>query len=99
MKKITDKDLEMKFFGAELRGDLPSLDLHPPTELHQVEIVLDRFFCQQIKSGESVVAIIYGGGTGMLEKTIFAALKRHPLVVATRDKGGHCLVILEKAHN
>lgn len=92
------KDLELKFFAAELRNDLPNLDLHSQFDLSQIEVVLDQFFYQQIKTGEELVLVIYGGGKGALKDVVLKALGKHPLVMGMKDKGGHCLVVLENAH-
>ncbi len=97
MERIINQDLEAKFFGAELRSNLPNLDLHPPFELDQTETALDQFFYQQVQAGEEVVAVIYGGGKGVLRKAVLKALENNPLVAGVKDKNGHCLVALEKA--
>lgn len=97
MGRITERDSELKFFAAELRNDLPKLDLHSSFESGQIEIVLDQFLYQQIKKGEGAVAVIYGGGKGILKDKVLKALEKHSLVVDIKDQGGYCLVLLEKA--
>lgn len=96
MEQELNKELEAKIFAAELRGDLPSLDLHPPVDLSQVGILVDQFLYESLQSNEDTVAIIYGAGTGKMKKQALEVLAKHPLVKFVKDKSGHCLVVLEK---
>ena len=96
MEKLDDQDAGLKFFAAELRNDLPELDLHSSFESGQIEIVLDQFLCQQIRKEEGAAAIIYGGGKGVLRNIVLKALEKHPLVIGVKDQGGYCLAILGK---
>lgn len=93
-----NKDLELRFFAAELRNDLPSLDLHSQSDLSQIEVVLDQFFYRQIKAGGEAVSIIYGGGKGVLKDVVLKVLDKHPLIMGAKDMGGYCLAVLENAH-
>ena len=90
-------ELETKIFAAELRSDLPSLDLHPPVDLSQAGILVDQFLYNSSKNKEDAVAIIYGAGTGKMKKIVLEILEKHPLVLGVRDKSGHCVVVLEKS--
>lgn len=99
MDRESDKKLEAKFFGAELRTDLPSLDLHPPFYPEGIEIEVDKFLYDKSNLGEDVIAIIYGVGKGVMKKTVLEFLKKHPLVEGVKEKSGHCLVALEKSGN
>lgn len=98
MEREPNKELEAKIFAAELREDLPSLDLHPPVNLSQVEILVDQFLYQSLQNNENTVVIIYGAGTGKMKKQVLEVLGKHPLVEFVKDKSGHCLVVLEKGY-
>lgn len=99
MERIDERDLEAKIFAAEMRENLPSLDLHPPVDPSQVEILVDQFLYKNLQENEDAVAIIYGAGTGRLKKIVLEILAKHPLVTVVKDKSGHCLVLLEKIDN
>lgn len=90
---IMNNSADMKLFAAELRTDLPTLDLHgryPAEALEQLEL----FLYYQNKAGESVVKVIYGGGSGRLGEAVRKRLQTHPLVDKIQDIGGSCLVLL-----
>ncbi len=83
----------IRLLAAELRTDLPALDLHgryPAEALDEMELFLDSYF----RAGESAVKIIYGGGTGRLGEAVLGRLHSHPLVDKIEEIGGSCLVLL-----
>ena len=71
--------LNALFAEAELDPHIPALDLHGSSvvEAHYVvDLFLDKAFC----SGERVVKIIHGKGSGTLRDGIIKFLKRHAQV-------------------
>lgn len=81
-----------KFYAAELGADIPELDLHgmfPDEALEKMEIFL--YDCQARQ--EKMARIIYGGGTGVLCRTILTRLDKHPIIREFKDAGGSCVVI------
>lgn len=94
-------NIEAKLFSAELRDDLPSLDLHglfPQEALEKLELFLfenqrDHFSCKS-KDFLKAIRIIYGGGTGVLKTKVLEYLKNHLLVDTIKDEGGSCIVLV-----
>ena len=85
--------LEAKIFAAELREDLPTLDLHgfyPSEALEKLEL----FLYSKAQAHEDTVRIIYGGGTGKLKAEVLVYLKKHPLAGTIKDEGGAAIVLL-----
>jgi len=89
------KDFDLNFFAAELRSDLPQLDLHPPTRLSEADFLIDHFLYDSLRKKEIIVKTIFGGGTGRLQKTIFSCLKKHPLIEEIRLCAGYYLVAIK----
>ena len=87
-------NLEIKLFAAQLRDDLPTLDLHgmyPDEAIDKLELFLfDNFD----KNDEQVIKIIYGGGTGRLGYKVRDYLKKHNLVKKISKEFGSCLVVI-----
>jgi len=85
---------DAKIFAAQLRDDLPTLDLHglfPDDAINKVEIFL---FDNYNQDEDNVVKIIYGGGTGRLGKQIREYLQEHEMVGEVIKEHGSCLVML-----
>ena len=85
---------ETKIFAAQLRDDLPTLDLHgmyPDEAIEKLELFLFDNFNE---NDEQVVKIIYGGGTGKLGEKVRDYLKNHNLVKEVIKEFGSCLVII-----
>jgi dsDNA-specific endonuclease/ATPase MutS2 len=80
-----------KLFAAELRTDLPTLDLHglyPDEALDKVDV-----FLYNVRGLDSAVRIVYGGGTGKLGEVVVSYLQRHPMVATLHDQGGSCVCV------
>jgi dsDNA-specific endonuclease/ATPase MutS2 len=84
----------VRITAAELRQDVPQLDLHG-RYTSNIEVKIDQFLYQNYNKKEPSVNIIYGIGTGVLENATKNFLKLHPLVYKVLDKVGSCVVILE----
>ena len=85
---------DAKIFAAQLRDDLPTLDLHgmyPDQAIDKIESFLFNNFKE---NDEQVIKIIYGGGTGRLGDKVRNYLDKHSLVKEVIKEFGHCLVIL-----
>ncbi len=86
------KNKEAQLFAAELRTDLPTLDLHglfPDAALERLEL-----FLYEVWQASGLSArIIYGGGTGRLSAVILQRLQTHPLVDKIKELGGSCVIL------
>ncbi len=82
-------------FAAELRDDLPTLDLHGYYTVEALD-QLEFFLFREYQAKEVVVCIIYGGGTGRLGEAVRGRLQAHPLVDKIQDNGGSCVVVLSQ---
>ena len=84
---------ESKTFAAEIRKEMPELDLHGlfPEEINNR---VDLFLYENYKNKEASVKIIYGIGKGVLRKEVLSFLQNHPLVDKIINKEGSCLVLL-----
>ena len=85
---------DAKIFAAQLRDDLPTLDLHgmyPDEAIEKLEAFL---FKNCNDSDEQVIKIIYGGGTGRLGERVRGYLRKHSLVQEVIKEFGCCLVIV-----
>lgn len=91
-----DPQIKEKLFAAELRDDLLELDLHGYF-VADIFAPLDQFLFDLYKNKEPSGRIIYGGGTGRLEKAVLEILRMHPLVLGVLEKPGHCLVVLKNS--
>ncbi len=83
---------DSRIFAAQLRQDLPTLDLHglyPAEALDKLEIFLYNAFQKK----ESAAKIIYGIGTGRLQKAILEVVCKHPLVHDVVEQSGSCVVV------
>jgi dsDNA-specific endonuclease/ATPase MutS2 len=81
---------QAKIFAAQIGSDIRELDLHgfyPGEALDKLELFLFQ------NRDDSIVRIIYGGGTGKLREEVLNRLKKHPLVEDIVDDGGNCLVL------
>ncbi|MBD3311389.1 MAG: hypothetical protein GF349_02745 [Candidatus Magasanikbacteria bacterium] len=87
---VMDKK-EALIYSAEIGADIPELDLHGFYVKDALE-KLESFIFQNYKS-DSVVRIIYGGGTGRLEEAVTEYLKKHPQVEKILKYSGNCLVV------
>lgn len=85
--------LSQIIYSAELRTDLPALDLHGYRPYDIVEKI-DQFLYSLILKKEPVGQIIYGGGTGVLRDAVLTELANHSLVVKVVEKAGYCIVVL-----
>jgi dsDNA-specific endonuclease/ATPase MutS2 len=84
---------EAKLFAAQLRTDMPTVDLHglyPDDALQKLEL----FLFEYVTAREDVLKIVYGIGTGVLKKRIIECLHKHPLVDTIEEAEGHCIVLL-----
>lgn len=86
---------DFRLFAAELRTDLPELDLHG-RRAGDVTYATDTFLDQQFMTGATEVRIIFGKGTGKVREVVVAMLSRHELVDAWREaaSGGSAVIIL-----
>lgn len=87
---------EMAKFAAELRDDLPFLDLHH-VPVHSVLDKVEIFLYNQFQQKSYVVRIIYGGGTGKLRDLVLSCLNKHPLVIDISEQPGNCIVFISSA--
>jgi DNA-nicking Smr family endonuclease len=85
---------EAKIFAAQLRDDLPAIDLHGlyPSE---ALVKLELFIYDQFQLKQEVVKIIYGGGTGILHQKVIQYLQNHSLVGTLLEQGGSCIIFLD----
>lgn len=84
---------EAKIFAAELRNDVPTIDLHnvyPQEALEKLEL----FLYDQVQQKHEVIKVVYGGGKGVLKNNVITYLHRHPLVDTIVEQGGSCITIL-----
>lgn len=82
---------EARLLAAELRTDLPTLDLHglyPDEALDKIDN-----FLYTAAGQDGAVRIIYGGGTGVLAKAVLSYLQGHKLIATIRDLGGSCICL------
>lgn len=84
---------EAKIFAAELRTDLPNLDLHG-LYTYEAQEKIEIFLYKQVESGENACQIIYGFGTGALREATLRVLRHLNIVGIVKEQGGKCLVIL-----
>ncbi len=85
---------EAKILAAQLRRDLPELDLHgfyPDQALEQLGLFLSRL----LEKNERASRVIYGGGSGKLRNSVFNYLQQQPFVATIQDEGGSCLILLK----
>jgi DNA-nicking Smr family endonuclease len=82
-----------RLLAAELRTDLPTLDLHGVFPNEAVEKI-DPFLYYNFQAQESAVKIVYGAGTGKLRQAVVDYLQSHPLVGTLRAEGAYCLVLI-----
>jgi dsDNA-specific endonuclease/ATPase MutS2 len=83
---------EARKFAAELRTDLPVIDLHgqyPDEALY----ALDLFLADAVLK-DSAARIIYGHGTGKLAAVVLAYLQKSPLVATITPQDGTCVCLL-----
>ncbi len=85
--------VEAALFAAELRRDLPELDLHG-CFTYEVQEKLEIFLYQQIERQEQAFQIIYGFGTGALRRVVLEYLQSQSLIAGVKEYGGKCLVVL-----
>ena len=83
---------DFRIFAAELRDDLPTLDLHGLYSNEAVEKI-DPFLYLNCNNKESAVKIVYGAGTGKLREAVTDYLHSHPLVGTMQAEGAYCLII------
>ena len=74
---------ETAVFSAEL-GTPPQVDLHA-MNAREAAYAIEAFLHEQFMSGEHVVKIIHGRGTGRLRDAVHQLLKDHALVEYYRD--------------
>jgi len=86
-------DSDLKFFAAQLGADIPELDLHKNNP-GDIEIEIDQFLYRSFQAKKDVVRIIYGGGQGIMRKSVLDFLHQHPLVEKIEEAGGSCVVKL-----
>jgi DNA-nicking Smr family endonuclease len=84
-------DLETKIFAAELRTDMPSIDVHGhyPDNL---SARLDQFIYTH--RNESSLQVIHGHGKGVLKQKVLDICRNHPLIDAVVEKNGYVLLII-----
>ncbi len=85
---------EARLFSAQLRQDLPELDLHglyPNEAIDKIE----PFLFVHAANNESTLKIIYGAGTGRLRAAVIDYLQRHPLVVTLHDQGTNAFIFFD----
>jgi dsDNA-specific endonuclease/ATPase MutS2 len=83
---------EARIFAAELRTDLPTLDLHgqyPDEALYALDL-----FLAEVVLKDSAARIIYGHGTGTLAAVVLAYLQKSPLVATIIEQAGTCICLL-----
>jgi len=90
---MSDTQLSQKIYCAELRTDLPTLDLHGFRPYNIAERI-DQFLYSLVTLKEPAASIVYGGGTGVLREAVLKDLKYHCLVETVVEKAGYCIVIL-----
>ncbi len=82
---------EARIFAAELRTDLPALDLHglfPDEALAKIDI-----FLYAAAESDSAARLIYGGGSGKLREVVIGYLQGHALVATIHEEGGSCICL------
>ena len=87
-------NLEAKIFAAQLDQNIPTIDLHgqyPSLASTEVDVFLFRHF---VEGDDTVVKIVYGGGTGKLGQTVRDILAKHSLVKQVVVEHGCCLVVI-----
>ncbi|MFH1789575.1 MAG: Smr/MutS family protein [bacterium] len=85
--------LSAKIFAAQLKDDLPGLDLHGLYPNDAID-KLDVFLFKNSNQDEQVLRIIYGGGTGELGEKVRAYLSNHSLVKQIIKEHGSCLIVV-----
>ncbi len=83
---------EARIFAAELRTDLPTIDLHgqyPDEAIY----ALDLFLADAVLK-DSAVRVIYGHGTGKLASIVLSYLQKSPLVATIIQQDGTCVCLL-----
>ncbi len=85
---------EAKIFAAQLRDDLPTIDLHglyPSEALVKLELfIYDHFLLKH-----EFLKIIYGGGTGVLREKVIQYLHTRSFVGTLLEQGGSCIIFLD----
>jgi len=85
---------DTKIFAAQLRDDLPTLDLHGLYPNEAVDKIDPFLFNNFSADDEQVVKIIYGGGTGKLGEMVIEFLQNHKMVKYIEKEFGCCLVVV-----
>ncbi len=82
---------QAKIYSAEIGADILELDLHG----FRVADALDKvesFIFNNYFEGK-VIRVIYGGGSGTLEREVAGYLRKHPQVEDVIKYPGSCLVV------
>ena len=82
---------QASIYAAEIGADIPELDLHGLFVKDALES-LESFLFKNYSEGK-VVRVIYGGGTGKLERAVVEYLNEHPQVEDVIEYSGSCLVV------
>jgi dsDNA-specific endonuclease/ATPase MutS2 len=88
---VSSPDLSARIFAAELRKDMPILDIHGEYP-DAIDVLLDQFIYRH--RDESALQIIHGHGTGSLQARVISVCNVHPLVDAVIKKNGYVLLLL-----
>ncbi len=85
--------IEPKLFSAQLRTDLPTLDLHGnfPSEVREI---LGLFISRVLEKNEMAARVIFGGGTGALRTAVLECLQNQKTPVKIYDEGGSVLILI-----
>lgn len=89
-----ENNLDVRIFAAELRRDLPELDLHGLNR-GDVDTRIDQFLYECHERNQDAAKIIYGAGKGILQAETLKILSKHPLVSGCKEGVGNCIVILD----
>lgn len=84
---------DLRLFAAQLRHDLPTLDLHglyPDVALEQLEL----FLYNEYEKKETAARVVYGIGTGKLRAAVLDALRKNDLVESVTENDGSCTILL-----
>ena len=87
-------NVDAKIFAAQLDNKTQTLDLHGlyiDEALEKIELFLFENF---EKNNDTVLRIIYGGGTGKLGNAVNECLKQHKLVKKIVKDFGCCFVVI-----
>lgn len=83
---------QAKIYSVELGGAGAELDLHG-LRVFEAEEKIESFLFACQKQKTDVAKIIYGVGTGALERGVVDYLKNHPLVDGLVLHSGYCIVL------